>query len=104
MLPTETLNSRFIDLLNTDLTSSHKVTTNYVIAKMEELYPDATDVAVSIGKVANIIEIHISAKLDGESRFGSIVRTEMELLTSDKPVTRIFDDLIKDVFDAIEDN
>ncbi len=75
-------------------------TIRYVYEKTRSLPHPPEGLAVGLHKIANRIRLSINATVDGESVEGIKEWTEDELLTSKRPITELFDEVIDSVFEV----
>lgn len=94
-----TLNDLFIKKTDGDMQKVRELVDTYIKDRSKKI-PDVTDVKTQIDKEAHIITLSISGKKSGKVVNGTRKWAEAELLTSNSPVTQIFESLFDDVFEV----
>lgn len=95
----QVLNQAFIDCLDTDMAKAQALVLTYVMDRVGNL-PSHPEVACKFYRDGNLVTLVVKMVIDGRSVGGKGEWTMMELLTIDRPVTQLFDEVIKSVFEA----
>lgn len=99
LIPSRALNDAFIKNTDEDLVKVNDITLKYLRDRIESV-PSASVEECTVDKVAHIVTLTIIGIKEGKPVKGTRSWTIAELLTTSRPVTHIFDDLLKDVFEA----
>ncbi len=95
------INKAFVDHINDSRKDKvRELALRYVFDKTRHLSNPPDGLVVGVHKIANLVRFSINARVNGKSVQGSREWTEMDLLATNVPVTKLFDELIKDVFEV----